>query len=275
MKSAAAVTMACRLIEESEESLSLTDLAQAVGLSSSYFHRTFKAHTGLTPKDYAAAHRAKRVRAALAREATITNAIYDSGFSSSGRFYETSRAMLGMTPSRYRKGGADEDIKFAIAKTTLGDLLVASSAAGVAAILLGDDPEVLLRQLQDMFPKAHLLGAEADYEAVVAEVVGFIEVPKIGLHLPLDIRGTAFQRRVWQALRDIPFGETRSYTAVAEYIGLPRATRAVAKACAANKLAVAIPCHRVIRRDGSLSGYAWGVDRKEIILDREKLQKEK
>ncbi|GAD08751.1 ADA regulatory protein [Gluconobacter frateurii NBRC 103465] len=274
MKNAAAVTTACRLIEESEESLSLTDLAQAVGLSSSYFHRTFKAHTGLTPKGYAAAHRAKRVRAALAREATITNAIYDSGFSSSGRFYETSRAMLGMTPSRYREGGTDEDIKFAIAKTTLGDLLVASSATGVAAILLGDDAETLLRQLQDLFPKARLLGAEKDYEAVVAQVVGFIEAPKIGLHLPLDIRGTAFQRRVWQALRDIPFGQTWSYTAVAEYIGMPRATRAVAKACAANKLAIAIPCHRVIRRDGALSGYAWGVDRKEIILDREKLEKD-
>lgn len=274
MKNAAAVTTACRLIEESEESLSLTDLAQAVGLSSSYFHRTFKAHTGLTPKDYAAAHRAKRVRAALAREATITNAIYDSGFSSSGRFYETSRAMLGMTPSRYREGGTDEDIKFAIAKTTLGDLLVASSATGVAAILLGDDAETLLRQLQDLFPKARLLGAEKDYEAVVAQVVGFIEAPKIGLHLPLDIRGTAFQRRVWQALRDIPFGQTWSYTAIAEYIGMPRATRAVAKACAANKLAIAIPCHRVIRRDGALSGYAWGVDRKEIILDREKSEKD-
>lgn len=274
MKNAAAVTTACRLIEESEESLSLTDLAQAVGLSSSYFHRTFKAHTGLTPKDYAAAHRAKRVRAALAREATITNAIYDSGFSSSGRFYETSRAMLGMTPSRYREGGTDEDIKFAIAKTTLGDLLVASSATGVAAILLGDDAETLLRQLQDLFPKARLLGAEKDYEAVVAQVVGFIEAPKIGLHLPLDIRGTAFQRRVWQALRDIPFGQTWSYTAVAEYIGMPRATRAVAKACAANKLAIAIPCHRVIRRDGALSGYAWGVDRKEIIISREKSAKD-
>ncbi|MGC5749913.1 methylated-DNA--[protein]-cysteine S-methyltransferase [Gluconobacter sp. NFX36] len=275
MKNAAAVTTACRLIEESEESLSLTDLAQAVGLSSSYFHRTFKAHTGLTPKDYAAAHRAKRVRAALACEATITNAIYDSGFSSSGRFYETSRAMLGMTPSRYREGGTDEDIKFAIAKTTLGDLLVASSATGVAAILLGDDAETLLRQLQDLFPKARLLGAEEDYEAVVAQVVGFIEAPKIGLHLPLDIRGTAFQRRVWQALRDIPFGQTWSYTAVAEYIGMPRATRAVAKACAANKLAIAIPCHRVIRRDGALSGYAWGVDRKEIILDRENSEKDR
>ncbi|MFT8957687.1 MAG: methylated-DNA--[protein]-cysteine S-methyltransferase [Gluconobacter oxydans] len=268
------MTTACRLIEESEESFSLTDLAQAVGLSSSYFHRTFKAHTGLTPKDYAAALRAKRLRAALAREATITDAIYDSGFNSSGRFYETSRAMLGMTPSRYREGGANEDIKFAIGKTTLGDLLVASSAIGVAAILLGDDAETLLRQLQDLFPKARLLGAEEDYEAVVAQVVGFIEAPQIGLHLPLDIRGTAFQQRVWQALRDIPFGQTRSYTDIANYIDMPRATRAVAKACAANKLAIAIPCHRVIRRDGSLSGYAWGVERKEIIIDREKSAKD-
>ena len=162
-----------------------------------------------------------------------------------------------------------EEIRFAIGATTLGAILVASSDKGVAAILLGDDPDALARDLQDRFPRARLIGGDADYEAVVAEVVGFVEAPRVGLDLPLDVRGTAFQQRVWQALRDIPFGRTASYTEVAERIGLPSATRAVAGACAANKLAVAIPCHRVVRNDGALSGYAWGVERKRAILDRE------
>jgi AraC family transcriptional regulator of adaptative response/methylated-DNA-[protein]-cysteine methyltransferase len=263
------VTKACRLIEESEVTPSLTELAEALAISPGYFHRVFKAHTGLTPRAYAAAHRTKRVREALAGENSVTEAIYDAGFNSSGRFYETSNAMLGMTPSRFRSGGAKEEIRFAIGETSLGAILVASSAKGVAAILLGDDPDTLARDLQDRFPKATLIGADADYEAIVARVVGFVEAPKVGLDLPLDVRGTAFQQRVWQALRDIPLGQTASYAEVATRIGAPTATRAVAGACAANKLAVAIPCHRVVRNDGALSGYAWGVDRKRAILDRE------
>ena len=269
MVNAEIVTKACRLIEDSETPPSLTDLAATLALSLGYFHRIFKAQTGLTPKGYAAAHRAKRVREALVGEGSVTEAIYDAGFNSSGRFYETSNALLGMTPSSFRKGGTKEEIRFAVGETTFGSILVASSTKGVAAILLGDEPDALARDLQDRFPKAKLIGGDADYEAIVAKVVGFVEAPEVGLDLPLDVRGTAFQQRVWQALRDIPFGQTLSYTDVAERIGLPSATRAVAGACAANKLAIAIPCHRVVRHDGALSGYAWGVERKRAILNRE------
>jgi AraC family transcriptional regulator, regulatory protein of adaptative response / methylated-DNA-[protein]-cysteine methyltransferase len=268
-ENAALVTKACRIIEESEEAPSLEVLAGAVDRSPSYFHRMFKATTGLTPKDYAAAHRAAKVREGLASGCSVTEAIYDAGFNSSGRFYEKSTDMLGMTPSQYRAGGANEEIKFALGQTSLGAILVASSKKGVAAILLGDDPDKLVRNLQDRFPRAHLVGADHDYEALVARVVGFVEAPRIGLDLPLDIRGTAFQQRVWQALQEIPVGTTVSYTEIARWIGAPGAMRAVAGACAANNLAVVIPCHRVVRNDGSLSGYAWGLERKRVLLDRE------
>src|SRR5258705_9686606 len=271
-ENAALVAQACRIIEESEEEPSLEELADAIGRSPSYFHRLFKATTGLTPKDYAVAHRAKKVRQGLASGNTVTEAIYDAGFSSSGRFYEKPTDMLGMTPSQYRAGGANEKIRFAVGQTSLGAILVASSKNGVAAILLGDDPDELVRNLQDRFPKAHLIGADRDYEALVARVVGFVEAPGIGLDLPLDVRGTAFQQRVWQALQEIPVGEAVSYAEIARRIGSPKAARAVAGACAANNLAVAIPCHRVVRKDGSLSGYAWGVERKRALLDREASQ---
>jgi AraC family transcriptional regulator of adaptative response/methylated-DNA-[protein]-cysteine methyltransferase len=264
---------ACRIIEESEEEPSLEELAKAVGRSPSYFHRTFKAATGVTPKEYAAANRAAKVRHGLASGSSVTEAIYDAGFNSSGRFYEKSTVMLGMTPSQYRSGGANEEIKFAVGQTSsLGAILVASTKKGVAAILLGDDPEDLVRNLQDRFPNACLIGADRDYEALVAQVVGFVEAPRLGLNLPLDVRGTAFQERVWKVLQEVPVGATVSYAEVARRIGTPKSVRAVAAACAANKLAVAIPCHRVIRNDGSLSGYAWGVDRKRILLDREASQ---
>lgn len=268
-ENAALVAKACRLIEECDEEPLLEDLAAAVGRSPSYFHRLFKATTGLTPKDYAAAQRAKKVRHGLASGNTVTEAIYDAGFNSSGRFYEKSTDMLGMTPSRYRVGGANEEIRFAVGQTSLGAILVASSKKGVASILLGDDPDALVHTLQDRFPKAHLIGGDVDYEALVARVVGFVEKPEIGLHLPLDVRGTAFQQRVWRALRAIHVGETVSYAEIARRIGSPKAARAVAAACAANNLAVAIPCHRVIRKDGALSGYAWGVERKRVLLERE------
>jgi AraC family transcriptional regulator of adaptative response/methylated-DNA-[protein]-cysteine methyltransferase len=268
-ENAAIVARACRLIEESEEEPSLNALAKAVGRSASYFHRSFKAVTGLTPKDYAAAHRASKVREGLASGSSVTEAIYDAGYNSSGRFYEKSTDMLGMTPTQFKTGGVNEEIRFALGQTSLGAILVASSKKGVASILLGNDPDVLLRQLQDRFPKAKLIGADKDYEALVARVVGFIEAPQVGLDLPLDIRGTAFQRRVWQALQDIPVGQTVSYAEIAQRIGSPKAVRAVASACAANNLAVAIPCHRVVRNDGAISGYAWGVERKKTLLDRE------
>jgi AraC family transcriptional regulator, regulatory protein of adaptative response / methylated-DNA-[protein]-cysteine methyltransferase len=271
---AALVAKACRIIEESEEEPSLEELANAIGRSPSYFHRVFKAVTGLTPKEYAAGHRAKKVRHGLACGNTVTESIYDAGFNSSGRFYENSTGMLGMTPSQYRAGGKNEEIKFAVGQTSLGAILVASSKKGVAAILLGADPDELIRNLQDRFPKARLIGADRDYEALVARVVGLVETPGIGLSLPLDVRGTAFQQRVWQALREIPVGETICYAEIARRIGCPQAAQAVAAACAANNLAVAIPCHRVVRNDGSLSGYAWGVERKRALLDREASRKQ-
>ncbi len=271
-ENAALVAKACRMIEDSEEEPSLEDLAAAVGRSPSYFHRVFKASTGLTPKAYAAASRAKKVREGLEMGASVTEAIYDAGFNSSGRFYEKSTNMLGMTPTQYRAGGANEEIKFAVGQSYLGAILVASSTKGVAAILLGDDPDELVRDLQDRFPKARLIGMDREYEALIARVCGFVENPNIGLDLPLDVRGTAFQRRVWQALQEIPVGKRVSYSEIARRIGSPSATRAVAGACAANNLAVAIPCHRVVRNDGALSGYAWGVDRKRQLLDREASQ---
>jgi AraC family transcriptional regulator of adaptative response/methylated-DNA-[protein]-cysteine methyltransferase len=268
-ENAVLIEKACRLIEQSDDSLPLAKLAEAVDLSPGYFHRLFKAKMGITPKNYAAARRASRVREQLLNGNSVTESIYDAGFNSSGRFYEKSTGMLGMTPTRYREGGANEEIHFAIGQCSLGAILVASSAKGVAAILIGDEPDKLARDLQDRFPKARLLGADPDYEGLVARVVGLVEAPGLGLDLPLDIRGTAFQQRVWQALRRIPAGKTASYSEIAAGIGSPKAVRAVAAACAANKIAVAIPCHRVVRKDGSPSGYAWGVERKRRLLEVE------
>jgi AraC family transcriptional regulator of adaptative response/methylated-DNA-[protein]-cysteine methyltransferase len=199
----------------------------------------------------------------------VTDAIYDAGFNSSGRFYETTNQVLGMTPTKFREGGSDTDIFFAIGKASLGSILVAQSNKGVCSILIGEDPEALIRDLQDRFPKANLIGDEAGYQELVAKVVGLIEQPGTSLDLPLDIRGTAFQQRVWNALQQIPPGTTATYTEIAKKIGMPKAVRAVAQACGANALAVAIPCHRVIKNDGSLSGYRWGVDRKRALLERE------
>jgi AraC family transcriptional regulator of adaptative response/methylated-DNA-[protein]-cysteine methyltransferase len=209
------------------------------------------------------------VRARLATAGTVTEAIYQAGFASSGRFYSSSTKMLGMRPSAYRAGGTGEVITFAVAQSSLGAVLVASSEKGVAAILLGDDPELLVRELQERFAQAQLVGGDAAYEKLVASVVGFVEEPARGLPLPLDVRGTAFQQRVWQALRELPVGATATYSSIAKRIGSPKAVRAVAGACAANSLAVAIPCHRVVRHDGALSGYRWGIERKRALLERE------
>jgi AraC family transcriptional regulator, regulatory protein of adaptative response / methylated-DNA-[protein]-cysteine methyltransferase len=267
---AALVEQACRMIDQAETPPSLAELAEAVELSPGYFHRLFRQVTGLTPKAYAAAGQARRMRHGLAEGATVTDAIYGAGYGSSSRLYEKSNALLGMTPGRYRTGGAQETIRFAVGQCSLGAILVASTDRGVVAILLGDDPEALARDLQDRFPRASLVGGDSAYEALVAQVVGMVEAPSVGLDLPLDIRGTAFQQRVWDALRRIPAGTTASYAQVAEAIGAPQAVRAVAGACAANHIAVAIPCHRVVRSDGALSGYAWGVDRKRSLITRER-----
>lgn len=263
---------ACRMIETAEEPPALDQLARHAGLSPFHFHRLFKAETGVTPKAYAAGLRNARMRRALAAGATVTDAIYDAGFNASSRFYEQSREVLGMTPTAFRKGAPEAAIRFAIGQCSLGAILVASSENGVCAILIGDDPEALARDLQDRFPRADLIGGDAAFERTVASVVGMVEQPRIGLDLPLDIRGTAFQQRVWQALTRIPAGKTATYTDIARLIGEPKAVRAVAGACAANKIAVAIPCHRVVRNDGSLSGYRWGVERKRALLEREARQ---
>ncbi|HWG05419.1 MAG TPA: bifunctional DNA-binding transcriptional regulator/O6-methylguanine-DNA methyltransferase Ada [Beijerinckiaceae bacterium] len=265
------VAKACRTIETAAEMPKLEELATSVGLSPFHFHRQFKAVTGLTPRAYRVAQRAKRVRAELSdRESSVTGAIYGAGFNSSSRFYETSADVLGMTPSNFRRGGKDADIHFAVGECSLGAILVARSDRGVCAISLGDDPDRLVRDLQDSFPNAQLIGADREFEQVVAQVVGFIEEPRAGLDLPLDIRGSAFQERVWQALREIPVGATASYADIARRLGAPSAVRAVAQACGANKIAVAIPCHRVVRADATLSGYRWGIERKRALLEKEK-----
>src|SRR5215470_15166556 len=267
---AEAVAKACRLIEESEALPSLDALARAAGLSRFHFHRVFKAITGVTPKAYGDAHRGKRVRAELARRDTVTQAIYGAGFNSNGRFYAAASDLLGMTPKQFRGGGGGQVIRFAVGECSLGAILVAATDKGVCAIELGDDPAALVQSLQDRFPKAQLVGGDEAFEQLVAKVVGFVEAPAQGLDLPLDIRGTAFQQRVWNAIRAIPAGSTANYSEIAQRIGAPKAVRAVAQACASNSIAVAIPCHRVVRTDGSSSGYRWGVARKRALLAREK-----
>lgn len=264
------IAQACRQIESAEIPPRLGELARQAKISPFHFHRLFKAHTGLTPKAYADAHRARKLRHELNEASTITEAIYEAGFNSNSRFYDASEHMLGMHPRDYRAGGRNVQIYFAVGQCSLGAILVAQSQRGICAILLGDDAEKLVHDLQDQFPKAHLVGGDAGFERTVAHVVGFIEAPALGLNLPLDVQGTAFQERVWRALREIPPGTTLSYAQIAARIGSPKAVRAVAQACAANHIAVAIPCHRVIKSDGALSGYRWGVERKRVLLQREK-----
>lgn len=266
---AAKVAEACRIIEEAEDTPKLDELAEAANLSAFHFHRVFKAIAGVTPKAYAVAHRQKRLRQNLTKDKTVTEAIFDAGFNSSGRFYADATDILGMTPTAFRTGGTKADMRFAVGECTLGSILVAASDKGITAIFFGNDPEALVHELEDRFPKANLIGGDGAFEDVMAKVVGLVEMPETGLDLPLDIRGTAFQHRVWQALREIPAGTTATYSEIAERIGMPKAVRAVASACAANKIAVAIPCHRVVRMGGSLSGYRWGVERKRELIARE------
>ncbi len=272
---AAVVAEACRLIEASEANGAPPDLdalAASAGMSRFHFHRVFKAHTGITPKAYGVAARQRRMQQALGEAGSVTDAIYAAGFQSSAPFYAAADGALGMRPAAFRAGGAGSSIRFAIGACSLGAILVAATGIGICAILIGDDPDQLARDLQDRFPRAVLEGADAAFEATVATVVGLVEQPALGLDLPLDVRGTAFQQRVWQALRAIPAGETISYAALAGRLGVTGGARAIAGACAANPVAIAIPCHRVVRTDGSLSGYRWGVERKAALLQREAAQ---
>ena len=264
-----AVKRACAEIEQAEEAPKLAELAAGAGLSPYHFHRVFKAITGVTPKAYAAETRARRASDKLRTAETVTEAIYDAGFNSSSRFYESTAARLGMTPSAVKRGGEGARIRFAVGQASLGAVLVAATKKGVCAITLGDDPHALVRELQDRFPNAEFEGGDVEFERMVAQVVGLVEAPGQRLDLPLDIRGTAFQQRVWAALRAIPPGKTATYQEIARAIGQPKAVRAVAQACGANPLAVAIPCHRVVRTDGDVSGYRWGVERKLKLIDRE------
>ena len=269
VRQAALVAEVCRLIDTAEQIPDLTALATSAGLSPYHFHRVFKAVTGVTPKAYANARRAVRVRDGLKAGDSVTRVVYDAGFNSNGRFYDSVPQTLGMQPARFRAGGRGETIRFAVGQCKLGAILVAATARGICTIELGDDPSTLLRDFEARFAAATLEGGDREFERWVARVVGFVEHPAVGLDLPLDVRGTAFQARVWQALCAIPAGQTASYADVAARIGAPRAMRAVARACAANPVAVAIPCHRVVRNDGALSGYRWGVERKRALLDGE------
>ena len=269
-REAALVARACRIIDEAETPPALAELAAGAGLSSHHFHRLFRSVSGVTPKAYADAQRLRRVQAGLASGQAVTSTLYDAGFNSSGRFYEAADGMLGMTPTAWRGGGRGEAISYASADCALGTVLVATSARGVCGILLGDDAGALAAELTRRFPNAAISGPNPELGDTVADLVAMIDRPaEAHAALPLDIRGTTFQRRVWEALRAIPVGQTETYAAVAQRIGQPKAVRAVASACAANHLAVAIPCHRVIGSDGTLTGYRWGVARKRELLRRE------
>jgi AraC family transcriptional regulator of adaptative response/methylated-DNA-[protein]-cysteine methyltransferase len=264
-----AVIMACRIIADSENVPSLANLARQVGLSPHHFHRLFRKVTGLTPKNYAAALREGSIRKRLVKSATVTQAIYDSGYSTGSRFYAKSNAVLGMTPTLYRAGAAGCTIRFAIGKCSMGKVLAAQSTTGICAILLGDSAIALTRELKDRFPKAEILPGGPDFVSVIAEVVQAVDSPAKGFCLPLDIRGTVFQKRVWDALCRIPPGKTATYTEIARCIGAPKAVRAVGAACGANAIGVAIPCHRAVRSDGTLAGYRWGLKRKQALLKKE------
>ena len=264
------VARACRMIEAAEQAPALEELATTLGLSAAHFHRLFKAQTGVTPKAYASAQRASRVRQELASGQPVTRALYRAGYASNGAFHASSQKVLGMQPKAVRAGGRGETIRFAIGQCWLGSILVAATEKGICAILLGDDPEELIRDLQNRFRRAELIGGDAKFEKLVARVVGFVEQPAKASKLPLDIRGTAFQQQVWQALLKIPAGTTVSYAEIARRIGRPGSVRAVGQAIGANPIAVAIPCHRVVRTDGSLCGYHWGVERKIELQERER-----
>lgn len=260
---------ACKTIEESDRAPSLKELADAAALSPFYFHRLFKMTVGITPRQYHREKRLARMRDQLSEGAPVTKALYNAGFASSSRFYENATEALGMRASRYRKGGQGMPIRFTTARSQLGWVLVAATGKGICAIDIGDDPETLRKGLLARFPRAEIQDKDPDFEELVAQVIALLESPRNNADLPLDIRGTAFQRQVWMALRDIPAGSTATYTEIAARIGKPKAVRAVANACASNEIAVAVPCHRVLRRDGKLGGYRWGIERKRTILEKE------
>jgi AraC family transcriptional regulator of adaptative response/methylated-DNA-[protein]-cysteine methyltransferase len=268
-RQAAAVARACRLIEAAETMPSLGELAAEVGISRFHFHRLFKEVTGLTPKGYAAAQQMRRAKAELDAGESVTSAIYGAGYGSPSRFYERAADRLGMKPSTFQKGGVGTRIRWTVEPCSLGLVLIAATERGICAIQFGETEGALASELARRFPAATLERADAGFSDWVQATVAYIDAPRPGFDLPLDIAGTAFQERVWQALRQIPLGRTASYGEIAGRIGSPRAVRAVARACGANPAAVAIPCHRVVAADGKLSGYRWGTERKRKLLERE------
>lgn len=264
------IIQACRSIEQAEIPLKLDDLAAAAGLSPYHFHRLFKKIVGVTPKQYSSTHQSQRFRNSLKDSPSVTDAIYKAGYSSSSRAYEKAQEHLAMAPKTYRGGAAGVTIYYGTAQCLLGWVIVALTERGICAIELGDDPKTLFVQLQKNYPKAQLEEVSADFSSLLKEVASFIETPSRGIKVPLDIQGTAFQQRVWSVLQEIEPGTTLSYTELAERVGNPEAARAVAKACGSNRLAVVIPCHRVVAKDGRMGGFRWGVERKAQLLDKEK-----
>lgn len=270
----ALVIQACEAMAHSTSTPSLAELAHQAGLSRHHFHRIFKGTTGLTPLAYYHSLRAQRVAASLQAAPSVTAAIYEAGFNSAGRFYEGTRVRLGMSPSVYKNGGAGEHIRYAVLPCALGQMIVAATRKGVCAIAFGEEDSTLVDGLRERFSKAQFEPADAEFKAWIDRVLAYVKQPRGTLDLPLDVQGTVFQQRVWQALREIPAGETASYAEIARHLGQPKAYRAVAHACASNPVAVAIPCHRVVRGNGDLSGYRWGVERKAALLRAEKKLKE-
>ena len=263
------IVRVCGLIGTAEWPPTLAELAEAVGLSPSHLHRVFKRAVGVTPKGYAAALRAQRLKDGLRPGVTVTRALHDAGFGSGSRLYANAGEHLGMVPARYRSGGEGVPIHFAAARTDLGWVLVARTERGICAIDLGDSREALVDAFKTRFDRAEHRGEDPEFVRWVRRVAESIASSRRGLALPLDIRGTAFQRRVWEELRRIPAGRTASYAEVARRIGKPGSARAVARACASNPLALAVPCHRVVRSDGDPGGYRWGVEKKRALLERE------
>ena len=268
-----AIARACRIIEEAEAPPALKALAATVGFSPFHFQRLFKETVGVTPKAYAVACRARRFQENLRQDRTVTQAMYEAGFGSSSRCYEKAADHLGMTPSEYRKGGAGQCVRHAMVRCDLGWMLVAATARGICAIEFDDGRDRLRDRLAARFPAAELRGDDPEFAEWVEGILAALDRPARGLDLPLDICGTAFQRRVWQALQAVPAGSTATYADIARKIGKPSAARAVARACAANPVAVLIPCHRIVRGDGGLGGYRWDLRRKRALLEREAAQR--
>ncbi len=264
------VRRACEILENSEQAPDLKTLAADLGVSPYHFHRVFRKKLGVTPLEYLESLRTQRLQASLPQSASVAEAIYASGYGSGSRVYADASQRLGMTPGKYRRGGEGELIRYGIVPSRLGLLLVAGTARGVCTIAFADEDEELEDLLKERFPKATLEPVDTQLDAWIRKTVAYVDRPQASLEIPIDVRGTAFQQRVWKALRDIPFGETASYTDIAEQIGQPTGARAVAGACAANRIALAIPCHRVVRSDGSVSGYRWGVERKRVLLEAER-----